>query len=538
MASLRKFLNSYRNDLIVMALLFVAALGIRVYFLQFYRVISADGVGYAEIARDLFTAGGLAKAVHFPPFYPFLIAVVNLPLGDVELAGRIVSMAMGSLVVVPIYLLGIRFFDRRVALLACLLAIAWSSLRALSCEVMTQGTYITMLFTAVYLYDRAATRRSVYLSITTGAVMGLAYLTRPEAFIVYAVTSLFAVAYIRADGGGWREAAALVIPGWTAFWVLALPYVLFLHHQTGTWQLTAKTGATLWVGLGQYLGKFDVYREPNFKSIGFLDVIRDYPGFIPYNIRNNLGNISRELLPPYFWGLAVVGFIVGGWDRRKLIERCYLASTSAPLVLIIVFFLTDWAYTQFSLPVLFLWIGQGAVSIENSLARLFPAVLKPFLKRNLLSVLIIGALSLNSLVSQLPKDAGKPYDPEQDGGRYDHKRIGLLLRKNLPAGSKIMTRSGRISFYSGLPTVYIPQADLAAILTSARESKVRFLIVDGSLEQLRPQLEPLFLPLRTGPENALRYTYSNEYQPISGVRLYLIYRHPASQGVAVYELVD
>lgn len=537
MIRLRKFLNSHRNDLVVMTMLFVAALGIRIYFLQFYRVISADGVGYAEIARDLFTAGGLAKAVHFPPFYPFLIAVVNLFLGDVELAGRIVSITLGSLVVVPIYLLGIRFFDRRVALLACLLAITWSSLRDLSCEVMTQGPYMAMLFTAVYLYDRAATRRSVYLSIATGAVMGLAYLTRPEAFIVYAVTSLFAVAYIRADGGGGRDIAYLVIPGWLAFWALSFPYVLFLHHQTGTWQLTAKTGATLWVGLGEYLGKFDIYREPNVKSIGFLDVIRDYPGFIPYNIRNNLHSISRELLPPYLWALAAVGFIAGGWDRRKLIERCYLVSTSAPLALIIVFFLASSGYTQFSLPVLFLWIGQGAVSIENSLARLSPAAVTPFLKRNLLSMLVIGALALNSLVSQLPKDAGKPYDPEQDGGRYDHKRIGLLLRKNLPAGSKIMTRSGRISFYSQLPTVYIPQADLASIIASARENKVRFLIVDGSLEQLRPQLEPLFMPLRNGPANILRFTYPDEHQPISGVRLYLIYRHPASQGVAVYELV-
>lgn len=538
MTELKRFMNANRTDLILMTLLCVIALVIRSYFVQFYLVISADGVGYAEIARSLFKPGGIASATHFPPFYPFLVALCNLLLSDVELSGRIVSIVMGSLLMVPIYLLGKRFFDRRVALLACILALTWGTMRYLSCEVMSQATYSALLFSAVYLFDRAAVRRSVSRSIATGVVMGLAYLTRPEAFIIFALATPFAVAYIITDGDTWRKALKLVIPAWLAFWVLAFPYVLLLHHETGAWQLTAKTGPTLWVGLGQYLGKFDVYREINFKAIGFLDVIRDYPGFIPYNIRNNLDSISKELLPPYFWALAVIGFVAGGWGRRKVIERFYLLSTSAPLVLIIVFFLASSGYTQFSLPVLFLWIGQGAVSIEALLLRLFPARLKPLLQRNLLSLFVFVAFSLNALVAQIPRDVGRPYDAEQDGGRYDHKRIGLLLRENLPPGSKIMTRSGRISFYSELPTVYIPQADLMTTIASGRDSKVRFLIVDGMLEQQRPQFDPLFYPLRTGPEKVLRYTMPNEYVPVSGLRLFMLFKDPSSLGVAVYEFVS
>jgi len=538
MSDLRNFLHTYRRDLILLTLLFATALAIRSYFMQFYLVISADGVGYAEIGRSLFKAGGLAKATHFPPFYPFLIAIFNLFLGDVELAGRVVSIIMGSLIVVPLYLLGNRFFDRRVALLACLLAITWNPLRDLSCEVMSQSTYITLLLTAIYLFDRAVTKRSVVAAVSTGVTMGLAYLTRPEAFIVFAVASPFAVAYILAEGGSRRDAAAILIPGWVAFWALAFPYVLLLHNATGMWQLTAKTSSTLWVGLGQYLGKFDVYYGLDFKSIGFLDIIRKYPGFIPYNVRNNLHTIATELLPKYLWVLACVGFIAGGWSRRKLLERLFLLSSFAPLLLIIVFFLAGSGYTQLSLPILFLWIGQGAVSAEALLSKLLPVGLKPILQRNLLSIAVFGALSLNSLIVQIPRDAGKPYTLEQDGGRYDQKRIGLLLRQYLPQGSKIMTRSGRISFYSELPTVYTPQSDLMAMYTYGKENKVRFLIVDGMLEQLRPQFAPLFEPLRIASEKIFLYASKDSFVPIPGLRLYMLYKDPGSLGVAVYEFID
>ena len=538
MTNLRNFLYSHRRDLILLTLLFATALAIRSYFMQFYIVISADGVGYAEIGRSLFKAGGLATATHFPPFYPFLIAIFNLFLGDVELAGRVVSIIMGSLMVVPLYLLGNRFFDRRVALLACLLAITWGPLRDLSCEVMSQATYITLLLTAIYLFDRAVTRRSVVAAVSTGVIMGFAYLTRPEAFIVFAVASPFAVAYILTEGGSRRDAAAILIPGWLAFWALAFPYVLLLHNVTGIWQLTAKTGPTLWVGLGAYLGKFDVYRELDFKSIGFLDVIRNYPGFIPYNVRNNLHTVATELLPKYLWALACVGFIAGGWSRRKLIEKLFLLSSFAPLLLIIVFFLAGSGYTQLSLPILFLWIGQGAVSTETLLSKLLPVGLKPILQRNLLSTVLFGALSLSSLIAQIPRDAGKPYTLEQDEGRYDQKRIGLLLRQYLPQGSRIMTRSGRISFYSEFPTVMMPQSDLTAMYAYGRENKIRFLIVDGMLEQLRPQFEPLFKPLKIGAEKIFLYASQDSYTPIAGLRLYMLYKDTESLGVAVYEFID
>jgi hypothetical protein len=122
-----------------------------------------------------------------------------------------------------------------------------------------------------------------------------------------------------------------------------------------------------------------------------------------------------------------------------------------------------------------------------------------------------------------------------DGGRYDHKRVGKLLRQQLPAGALIMTRSGRIGFYADHPRVDIPQADLEAILRTAREQKVRYLVVTGDLVGLRPQLALLIMPLISARPGLDRTDGAQETLP--GLVRRLTYVDPASYGVVVYEFI-
>jgi hypothetical protein len=68
--------------------------------------------------------------------------------------------------------------------------------------------------------------------LLAGLVLGGAYLIRPEALLIAgALAAVFA----------WRERRLPVgLPGGVVLWVV--PYVLFLHHETGAWALTGKTG--------------------------------------------------------------------------------------------------------------------------------------------------------------------------------------------------------------------------------------------------------------------------------------------------------
>jgi len=66
-----------RKDIAIMALLALAGLGIRLYFLQFYDVISSDGISYVTIAKDFISGNGLAASSHYPPFFPILLGLAS-----------------------------------------------------------------------------------------------------------------------------------------------------------------------------------------------------------------------------------------------------------------------------------------------------------------------------------------------------------------------------------------------------------------------------------------------------------------------------
>ncbi|MFA7405811.1 MAG: glycosyltransferase family 39 protein, partial [Pelobacteraceae bacterium] len=115
-------------------LIIVTAFSVRIYLLRFYDVISADGIGYVAAARNLAT--GDMNSLSSNGFYVFMTWLVGQFTPDFELSGRLVSVIFGSVLVVPLYLLGSELFSRRTALAACLVTSVWPSLLGWSCEVM------------------------------------------------------------------------------------------------------------------------------------------------------------------------------------------------------------------------------------------------------------------------------------------------------------------------------------------------------------------------------------------------------------------
>jgi 4-amino-4-deoxy-L-arabinose transferase-like glycosyltransferase len=532
-----------REEYLLLAGVFLVELVTRLLSLQGNRVISADGIGYASTALSFFRDGNFSGAAFYPPLYPALVGLCYLTGPDIETAGRIVAIIMGSLMVFPVYLLGVALFNRRVGLMTALLTIVWPSLRSWSTEVMTQSTYITLILMGIYLAWRGSERKSARLCALSGLFMVLAYLTRPEAIIVFVLMSLVLLVRHKLTGSTARE--ILVFAGTTGagFALLFIPYVVFVHGITGEWQLTGKTGMALADALSEYLGRPDMKREPGFVSLSFLDVIRMYPHFLWSNSVKNLQQVWQTMLPWYLWVLTLAGFILAGWRREAFWRQLFMLTSFAPLALIVIFFFVGPEYLQPYLPVMFLWTGHGIDRIGLALTSRLPAGQWPRLSNLLdlfpLSVVAVATIALVILAGQLSFKSKRPYHFDDDGGRYDHKLIGLMLKKQLPAKSIIMCKSGRIGFYSELNRVDIPQASLEEILRTAREKKVRYLVVDGMLAGARPQLEVLFRPLFNGPSTVYSIQDGMDAStPIPGVRLYLLYKHPSSLGVAVYELVS
>ncbi len=134
-------------DYAVILVLISIALWIRLYIFRFHDVISTDGTGYVGAARKLIS--GDVSGLSFYGFYPVLVWLVGLFVPDMEIAAQLVSVFMGSLLVVPLYLLGLNLFSRTTAIVASVVTIVWSSHLSSSCIVASQATYTTLALAAI-----------------------------------------------------------------------------------------------------------------------------------------------------------------------------------------------------------------------------------------------------------------------------------------------------------------------------------------------------------------------------------------------------
>lgn len=485
-----------RKDTCLLALLVLAAFAVRLYFLQFYEVISADGISYITIAKQFITGKGLSAASHYPPFYPILVGLASTLFKDFETAGLAVSIVMGSLVVIPVYLLGTEFFDKRTGLAAAVLTLTWPTIRYWSTAVMSQATYITLLLFGVYFLYRAYRRNSSIFSILAGVSFACAHLSRSEGVLVF-FAGLAVLAASTAINRDPPSKLLYLLLSLGAFFLVFSPYMVLLHELSGKWQLTGKSKIAIADALSEYLGRPDIKHDPSFREIGYLDLFRLYPDYIRTNYLKNLATCWREMLPVYGWVLAAVGAVAGISRREKVIERAYLFATFVPLAVIVVFFFIGPEYTQPYLPVLFLFTGNGLFQVETWFVRAIQGGGQAVAARYgwyipLLLVMLYGGWNV---AREIPADRNVPYDYTRDGGRLDDKHVGMRLRTILPAKAVLMTRSGRIGFYSLREYVLPPQTDYAGIIDFARKNRVTHLVATIQLLNVRPQLELLYGPI-------------------------------------------
>ncbi|MEK9149486.1 MAG: hypothetical protein AAB267_05510, partial [Candidatus Desantisbacteria bacterium] len=62
----------------------------------------ADAPAYFSIAKGIAENWELL-GTHFPPFYPFLIAIAAIFTDDIDISGRVTSSVMGALLFFPVY---------------------------------------------------------------------------------------------------------------------------------------------------------------------------------------------------------------------------------------------------------------------------------------------------------------------------------------------------------------------------------------------------------------------------------------------------
>jgi 4-amino-4-deoxy-L-arabinose transferase-like glycosyltransferase len=477
---------------------------------------ATDETAYLRSGLSLVEGDGYQREgspeLHFPPFVPVLLGLASQVASDPHIGTVVLTWLSSTALIVPLALLG-----RRIGGPAAGIATAWVAALGpgLSTTIVNRGAgseaeYTLLVVGAVWLVVSAvdhAARARAWRVFGAGVLVGLAYLTRPEGLFM-AVPIGIAVLVLaarrpgqparlpRLDVRGLRAGAPLLAVFVLPIVVCIVPYAMYLHDNTGKWQLSAKTqdaSIEAWdavaradrerrdsvlyaldeTGLHFAAGRSSLATLAREDPAGYLGIVRTNAGELAASITNPVTDqrLSWLLLPLPLWGLAVFG----AWrHRRSGVVRLLLAVGALPVATALAFFVQP-RYLIVAVALATPLVGAAIAALSVTWRR--PVMLAG-----------VALLALSS-VQAFHSEAAGWWHPSEHG---DQREAGEWIAANTRPGDRVMTRSMVVEYYAERPTMAIPYASVDEILRYARHYGARYLVVDWyTAVRLRPQLEPL-----------------------------------------------
>ena len=437
--------------------------------------------------------------LNFPPLYPLMIAALSLVTGNGELAARAINVAFGAALVIPMFKIAERAYGQRAAIAVAALVVFHPLLIAASASTYSEGPYLTLMMFAMLYLTRWVDSRRPTAAMAAGALMGLAYLIRPEAFLIAGIC--VAVGLVLGTFVSERRATwigALAIAG--AFVVIAAPNVAFLSFSTGHFRIEAK--GTLAYQWGQRINQGMSYFEsanaigPDLSDQGVfmrsnLDVInstkfsaREYVEFAMTAAKRNVVPVvttitkSGTLGFPVLILLIALGLFRSAWGRdRALIEVLMVAIAS---MFVVVLLSVQALWLRYFIPVagvLPFWAGKGAEELRlwgrDTLANLtgrsgVASVGGEALKW--LSILAVLLISLRAVPGE---------GQFKESLNWERRDAGRWLAQQEPRPKWVMDSGLQVAYYAGADLTYIPYAEPSLALSYIAKRRPDYIVLKG-----------------------------------------------------------
>jgi len=462
----------FQNERLNLGILVVVSLLLSIYLFFKTYVISMDGAfQYIPMAK-VFVSGLLKDAIGYSgqqPLYSFLIALVSGLIFDFEVAGKLVSSIFGMLIIFPVYFLGKRIFDQKIAFVSALFLVIHPYIRRFSADVLKESTYLFFLATAIWFAWRTIQVEKRYPYLFIPLFSGLAYLVRPDGFEVLLVVFFYLLFIKKFDGikKKWMIISLLILSSAVIF----LPYLIHLREMTGTWTLSKAKSIAGCLGVGTQGGEVSLFYR------------------IIYSFKKLNLDIFATFHPLYFF-LLILGFSKRVYSHFKEGEKflIYFIILHYVVLFLLILNFTDWGVeeadrpfifsSRFVLPLLLFsiyWIGEGSQVIHNWIcmkieSRHFcPHLGSP---KRALAVWVILFLLIFAII--LPKTL-KPQRYE----RLPEKWAGTWIKNEYGRGMTIFTTLHRVAYYAdgNLEYVDIKKDTIDRIKTSMVEKKALHFVV-------------------------------------------------------------
>jgi hypothetical protein len=270
----------------------------------------------------------------YPPLFTILVQILKPLFGDPELAGRLISVLAGSILVIPVFLFTRRIFEKTTAFFAAVVYTVSPMALRWSLHAMTDALFALLFFMAAAFWVRAAagSRNSPsrnFMAVTVLAV--LATLTRYQGILLLPpILALLVFLTVQKRKIPWKETSVQILWALPAFWVY---YYGFRHPE----QFVERAGIS-----------------PAQTAILILNVFESFLAYSPYFLT----------WPICFFMIAGI-FYPGGYGRERLVFLClFLYLTASLLLLQSAFSSFQSRYLLPLLPLAVVFAGRGMAALR------------------------------------------------------------------------------------------------------------------------------------------------------------------------------
>lgn len=460
--------------------LFITGLAVRVsYYLLFSNeiVVNYDAAQYIALARKI-AGGDFYGGLHpyWSPFYPFLVGLAAFFSDSAILPALIVSIIAGSLAVPLTFLLAEQSHGRREAVIAAVLALCYPHLLNTVLDLGTENVYLVLINLSLIIGWKGLKENLTKSFFAVGVLVGLAYLTRPEAFgYLFFFILVIGLKNLRASQLISRKLSTQLIALTFGFALLAAPYVLYLRSTTGSWTISAKVNNNALAG--NYGQTFFSGAE---ELSGTSGTVSETGKVILQAVFVNFHSFHKKLpflVPPFLLVLMAIGFFRTNWDRERLGPGIYLLFFCLLTVTGYVLTVVEINYFYVLLPISFGWMAGGIVELENWIKGFFKGLLENqfLLKKGYFTVPAIIILNLYVLPLN---NFMRPPDGAWQWSSYEQRDAGLWLKENIGIDRIILSKDFRPAFYADGKFVSLKTPNLDQIIVQCKENKADFIVFD------------------------------------------------------------
>ncbi|OPY75967.1 MAG: hypothetical protein A4E64_01733 [Syntrophorhabdus sp. PtaU1.Bin058] len=474
---------------------FIGAFAVRFYLALFSNIITPDGILYIRTAR-LIESGESKKLMEFTfiHLYPYLVLLAHKIFPDWETAGQMVSVLMGSLAVIPLFLLTKRMFGLRIASITALFYIINPRLADYSADVLREPTFWFFSITALWLAREGISRNNPIWIILSNISTILAAFARIEGVAIFIVILFWIIWHFAKEKPNPGRLCLHLFAYIFAFPVLFSPFIFIFKGVFAKWDF-GFTLVKIWLLVTSKSGKALALSPESVQTVSpelvtFLELAKNHRYVI--FLSDIILRLVRSLNVVFFF-LAVVGIF-----RRR--NTPYSKNDIPVAIWFGVFFITAFLYiskvyyfstrhgTLLVFPML-IWAGIGFFELKEQirswLGKVYPSA---FFTRHTAAILIAAIL-----IAILPKTLS-PGDYE----KRELKEAGIYLKTKgysgtIFAGEPVLYR---IAFYADSEYIPLPfiktEDELAGLM---KENKAAFLILDDKTDNalyknMRTRLDP------------------------------------------------